>query len=58
MDFIFASQYFPEELKPDKVTTYRMTYYPTRVQPNVLEPPEPCETWDESTSYVRDEYVK
>jgi hypothetical protein len=48
----------PDEVKPDRVTAYWTTYSPTRLQPNVPEPPEPYETWDEATSYVRPEYLK
>ena len=48
----------PDELKPDKVTTYWTTYSPTGKQEFAPEPPEPYETWDESTSYVKPEYLK
>ena len=48
----------PDEFKPDKVTTYWTTYSPTGQQELIPVPPEPYETWDESTSYVKPEYLK
>lgn len=36
----------PDELKPDRPTTYLWEYSPTRTYENVPAPPEPYETWD------------
>jgi hypothetical protein len=36
----------PDELKPDRPTTYLWEYSPDRVYENVPAPPEPYETWD------------
>lgn len=42
----------PDEFKADRPNTYRWSYSLTAVTENVPAPPEPYETWDESTSYV------
>jgi hypothetical protein len=36
----------PDELKPDRPTTYFWEYSTTRVYENVPAPPEPYEIWD------------
>lgn len=36
----------PDELKPDRPTTYLWEYSPDRKTENVPAPPEPYETWD------------
>jgi hypothetical protein len=41
----------PEELKPDKPTTYWWTYSPTVITENVPEPPEPYDTWKPGMGY-------
>jgi hypothetical protein len=43
----------PPELRPDRPTTYHWVYSPEAVTENIPAPPEPYETWDESTSYVK-----
>jgi hypothetical protein len=44
----------PDELKPDRPTTHPLWWYrPTVAPENVPAPPEPYETWDESTTYVK-----
>ena len=48
----------PDEFKPDKVTSYWTNYTVDSKQSPVPAPPEPYETWDESTSYVGPQYVK
>jgi hypothetical protein len=48
----------PDELKPDKPTTYWTSYSTTGKLELIPAPPEPYETWDESTSYVKPEYLK
>ena len=48
----------PDELKPDKKTTYWTNYKTADKQELIPVPPEPYETWDESTSYVKPEYLK
>lgn len=48
----------PEEYKPDKKTTYWTSYSTTGKQDLIPAIPEPYETWDESTSYVKPEYLK
>ncbi len=48
----------PDEFKPDRETTYWTNYRVTLKQELVPAPPQPYETWDESTSYVGPKYVK
>lgn len=47
------NQDMPPELKSDRPTTYHWVYTPEAVADNIPEPPEPYETWDESTAYVK-----
>jgi len=44
----------PDELKPDKATTYWTSYRPTARPELIPAPPEPYEVWDESMAYVED----
>ena len=44
----------PDEVKPDKATTYFTNYSTDKQQKLLPKPPLPYETWDESTSYVED----
>ena len=44
----------PDELKPDKKTTYWTNYSPEGKAVLAPAPPEPYETWDESMSYVEE----
>ena len=48
----------PDELKPLKTTNYWTSYSTTEAQKLIPIPPEPYETWDESTSYIKPEYIK
>lgn len=41
-----APRKVPDELKPDRPTTYLWEYATNRVYENVPAPPEPYETWD------------
>jgi len=43
----------PDELKSDRPTTYWWTYSPTAVTEYAPAPPEPYETFDEKTAYVK-----
>jgi len=47
MDFL------PDKLKADRPPTYNWEYKPTGFTELVPAPPEPYETWDESTSYIK-----
>jgi hypothetical protein len=47
----------PDELKPDRPSIF-WTYSPTVKIENEPAPPEPYETWDESTSYIKPLYLK
>lgn len=42
----------PNEVKPDRKTTYWTSYSPTGKTELIPVPPEPYEAWDESMSYV------
>ena len=42
----------PDELKPDRTTTYWTSYSPTGKTELIPAPPDPYETWDEATAYV------
>ena len=42
----------PDELKADRPTTYHHPYSTNTLCEYVPEPPEPYETWDESTAYI------
>ena len=44
----------PDEVKPDKATTYFTNYSTDKQQKLLPKPPLPYETWDESTAYVED----
>jgi hypothetical protein len=43
----------PDELKPDRPTTYYHPYSTKTMPDYVPAPPEPYETWEESMSYVK-----
>jgi hypothetical protein len=43
----------PDELKPDRPGTYHHPYSTTTAPDYVPAPPEPYETWDEATAYVK-----
>jgi hypothetical protein len=43
----------PDGLKPDRPATHKWMYSLTAKTENVPTPPEPYETWDESTAYVK-----
>jgi len=47
----FPSLNLPDELKPDRPTTYHKPYSPTGKTELVPVPPEPYETFDEKTAY-------
>jgi len=51
-------QSLPDKFKPDKATTYWTNYKPGSIQKLIPAPPGPYETWDESTSYIKPEYLK
>ena len=42
----------PEEMKPDRKTTYWTSYTPTIKQELIPAPPQPYETWDDSMSCI------
>lgn len=42
---------FPDELKPDRPTTYHWMYHPMGKTENVPPPPEPYETFDDEGAY-------
>jgi hypothetical protein len=44
---------FPDELKADRPSAYHRPYGPTTVTEYVPPVPEPYETWDEATAYVK-----
>jgi hypothetical protein len=48
-----SMDFLPEELRADRPPTYNWLYQPTLETEYVPVPPEPYETWDESTSYVK-----
>jgi hypothetical protein len=48
-----ALQPLPDELKPDRPTTYHQEYSPKRAPEYVPAPPEPYESWDDSMSYIK-----
>jgi len=48
-----AAPSLPDELKADRPATYRWMYNLTAKTENVPAPPQPYETWDESTAYVK-----
>jgi hypothetical protein len=43
----------PDELKPDRPPTNNWVYSTTATTENIPAPPEPYDTWDESSAYVK-----